>query len=134
MRSAYLLPVEPIVPANSQRQLVGPVARLGAAALQQVVGRVGHRERLVRQGFVLGEHALRGVEHALRFQLVQQRVALLQQALPGAAGVNQARGVGQHREHGALAPGEVVRAAPEVAPRGGLEADDISPEGGVGGV
>ena len=126
--------VHPRLQGSVQGHGIGPVARFRAAALQQVVGRVGHRQRLVRQGLVLRQHAFRGIDVSFRLQLVQQSVALLEQALPGAAGMDQARGVGQHGEHRALAPGQVVRAASEIAPGCRFQADHISPEGGVGGI
>ena len=126
--------VHPRLKCGVQGQRVRPVARFGATALQQVEGRVRHGQRLVRQRLVLGEQALRGVDDAFGFQLVQQRVALLQQALARPAGMDQTRGVGQDGEHRALAPGELVRAAPEIAPGGRLKADDIPPEGGVGSI
>ena len=111
-----------------------PVAPLAAAALQQVVGLVRHRQRPLRERLVLGQQALRPVNHPALRQLVQQRIALLQQALARAAGVDQAGGVGQHRQHGALAPGEVVGAAPEIAPRRRLQPHHVSAERRIGRV
>ena len=100
---------------------------------EQVRGQRGQGPRLGRQRLGQGEPAGLVVEGAAGAQGLEQAVALGRQGLAVAPGVHQRRVVRQHGQQRALGPRQAFGRPAEPAPRGGVEADDVSPEGRVGG-
>ena len=94
------------------------------------MGRQGMRR--VRQGLLAGEFVGGFVDVAMFHQPLQQAVPLFEQGLPPLSRMDAGRGVRENGEGGRLAPGQILRRAPEIAPRRGLESDDIAAERGVG--
>ena len=83
-------------------------------------------------GLVLREHTFGGIDDTIPEQLIQQCVALLEQALPVPAGMDQGRGVRQDRQHGAFRPGKFICGTAEIAPGRSIQSHDIASEGRVG--
>ncbi len=95
-----------------------------------------HRQRPRRRGKGLAFREVGGerVDRAPLAQGVEQAVPLREERVAVAAGVDERGGVRQDGERRRLRPRQPLRLAAEVAPRGGVEAHRVPPEGGVGGV
>ena len=94
----------------------------------------GQGVRVVRQRLGNGCLVDRFVDVAVLQKSQQQAVAFFEQGVPLFPGVHRGGGVRKDCQRGGFRPGEFGRRSSEIAPRSGVQPDDIPPEGGVGGI
>ncbi len=105
----------------------------GGQRVEQVGRLARHGPRSFGHGFGQGQPAFEVRDLPRRPQLLQQPVALLPQPGPAGGRGGQRGIVGQHGQEGGFRPAQVVRGPAEIEPRGGVQADDVAAERGVGG-
>ena len=102
--------------------------------LHQVAGQVGQGIGCIRQRFSQCRLQGRCIEVSAPVQPLQQAVPLGQQLVPGLAGMNGGRRVGQDGEGGGFGPGKLCGGAPEVAPGRRFQPHHIASERSMGRV
>ena len=100
----------------------------------QLPGQVGQGIGRVRQRFRQGRFQGRSIQEPAPMQPFQQTVPLGQQLVPGLAGMDGGRRVGEDGQGGGFGPGEFRGRAPEIAPGGRFQPHDIAAERGMGGI
>ena len=114
-----------------------PRIRRSVGMMGEAVNRqLRHRSGGLGQGLRLRQPQLQVVQSTVAIQAFEEAISLGPQLRAPAAGVHQARAVGEDGQQGRFGPGQRPARAPEVSPCSRLEPDHVAPEGGelsVGG-